>query len=132
MNSGMESRIEIIDRINGLRKQLADLEDRAEDQSLTLQQLQEIDDEWEMVDGEISSLEELLWLHIPEGWPIQEFEEPIEEEEEEEIPRDVYVERELEGEGSQGLPEGHYYIPSLHDQQNDYTYEPVFELADEI
>jgi len=126
----MESRIEIVDRINGLRKQLAFLEEQSVNPDLTLQQLEQIDTEWEFVNDEIGGLEELLWFHIPEGFPVQELEEPIEDEDEQRD--DYYVERELEGEGSQGLPEGEYYIPSLHEQQNDYTYEPVFDLADEI
>ena len=130
MNSGMESRIEIVDRINGLRKQLANLEERAADNELTLQALEQLDTEWEFVNDEIEQLEELLWIQAPNEWPIQDFEEPVVEEEEEEIvPREVYIERELEGEELEG---GGYYIPSLHEQQNDYTYEPVFDLADEI
>lgn len=126
----MESRIEIIDRINGLRKQLTILEERAVNYDLTLEELEQIDMEWEFVNDDISQLEELLWLQVPNAWSIQEFEEPIVEEEEEYIvPREVYVERELEGEELEG---GGYYIPSLHEQQNDYTYEPVFDLAGEV
>lgn len=127
----MESRLEIIDRINGLRKQLAFLEQQATNSDLTLEQLEQVDTEWEFVNDEIGGLEELLWIQAPDTWPVQDFEEPIEEEEEEEE-REYYVERELEGEGPQGLPEGHYYIPSLYEPQNPYTYEPVFDLADEI
>jgi hypothetical protein len=129
----MESRIEIVDRINGLRKQLAFLEEQLESESLSLSEIERIETEWEFVHDEISGLEELLWIQVPDNWPIRDLEEPIEEEEEEEIvPREVYVERQLEGEGSQGLPEGWYHIPSLYEQQNDYSYEPAFDLADEI
>jgi len=76
----MESRLEIVDRINGLRKRLAILEEDATDESRTPEQLEEIDMEWEFVNDEIEQLEELLWLQIPDTWPIQELEEPIEEE----------------------------------------------------
>lgn len=102
-----------VTRISDLRRQLEDLQERAGNPDLTPQEQEEIDVEWEIVNGEIEAMEELLWLQIPNAWAAHELEEPEEQE--------YYQERELED-----------YIPSLHEQQNDYTYEPVFDLADEV
>lgn len=103
----------IFERMRFLKDQMNEIEKRMVDESLTLEEINNLEGERDILDAELEYFDELVQAsYAQQIWEISELEEPIEP------PEEYYQERELE--------------TGLHDQQNDYTYEPIFELGDEV
>lgn len=99
-----------LERIRSIRDQMNDIEKRIHDDSLTDEQRNELDDEWEMLDAELAMYDEILFL--------QELEIIPEEDDDWTNPSDEDVERwDLERQRMSGW---------------GYEGEGMFDLADEI
>jgi hypothetical protein len=69
-----------LERIRSIRDQMNEIEKRTTDESLTLEELERLDGEWDMLDAELAMYDELLQLdQAQQAWEVGQLEEPIEE-----------------------------------------------------
>lgn len=110
----------ILERIRSLRAEMAVIEKRIIEDSLTLEEIKSLDDEWEILDAELEMYDDMLELAQAEDrWDVAQLEEPEEEEINMENPPDWLVER-WEADREQFT------------NQNTWVYVSTFDLGDEV
>lgn len=106
----------IFERIRFLRAEMTAIEKRIIEDSLTLEEIKSLDDEWEILDAELEMYDDMLELAQAEDrWEVSQMEEP----EEEENPPDWLV--------AQWEAERDQYT-----NQNTWVYTSTFDLGDEV
>lgn len=106
----------IFERIRFLRAEMTTIEKRIIEESLTLEEIKSLDDEWEILDAELEMYDDMLELAQAEDrWEVSQMEDP----EEEENPPDWLVER-WEADRDQ------------YTNQNTWVYVSTFDLGDEV